>query len=519
METHCINHSESMAVATCKACNRSVCLMCVTDEKEGTFCSSECHEAFVSGKPVPVPAAAGGSDALGSIFDPDPPPSSGLNLPPSDGPEPIVAEGTKWRPIGSKCENHEDTDAVANCDRCGKTICPLCLLEAAAGTFCSSDCMLGKANASAPAAETEALQAPPPAAAAAAPRSAAAPSRQLPVNVVATGRSKRRGGGGKFVAAIFFLAVLGGGGFYGWDFYQKNQGRPVADVYTEPIADLRPSGFVPTSAPDPIPAPKPVVTPPKPVVTPPKPVDTPKPVVKPAVPDNTPIVIKERPKPAPRQPETPVVVQPVKRTFKEAPAGPRLSKSVHPWASVDPGTWFRIQTEADGKVRYTDIGVKVKDGGETVLLTQEYGDGKAGPVKEEKSAPLTAYLGGEESFTFNSRLFLTEVRQYGPEPDAPRIWTLLQGRHYGAVLREEFKDEVRLAKQIWNHTLDIDRRSFDCLVVETEVQKDGKPVSSLKTWYTPEVPMGYLRQEQPDRVTSVVRWGMDWATRPPFPSP
>jgi len=77
MDKSCANHPESMALATCKACDKSVCLMCVVDEKEGTFCSSECHTAFASGREVPkfigvaTESASGspGMKKLESIFD------------------------------------------------------------------------------------------------------------------------------------------------------------------------------------------------------------------------------------------------------------------------------------------------------------------------------------------------------------------------------------------------------------------------------------------------------------------
>src|SRR5882672_2184702 len=143
MDKSCANHPESMALATCKACDKSICLMCVVDEKEGTFCSSECHAAFVEGREVPkfVEAAtvgSGGSQKIESIFDDAPSPSSeseGMNLPPASGddPMPIVSEGTKWRSIGTQCQNHSDTPAVASCDRCAKPVCALCLLEASQG--------------------------------------------------------------------------------------------------------------------------------------------------------------------------------------------------------------------------------------------------------------------------------------------------------------------------------------------------------------------------------------------------
>src|ERR1043165_3894044 len=139
MDKSCANHPESMALATCKACDKSICLMCVVDEKEGTFCSSDCHSAFASGQEVPkfvaaaAPAAAAapsGAQKIESIFDDEPAAPAAVEEsappPPSEDPMPIVAEGTKWRPIGAQCQNHTDTPAVANCDRCSKPVCALC---------------------------------------------------------------------------------------------------------------------------------------------------------------------------------------------------------------------------------------------------------------------------------------------------------------------------------------------------------------------------------------------------------
>src|SRR3989442_4223771 len=112
MEKSCANHPESMALATCKACDKSVCLMCVVDEKEGTFCSSECHTAFVNGTEVPKfvsVAAESGSSAgvkkIDSIFDDDSSsaPSGMLNAPPAtEDSIPILAEDTNGRPIGDQ---------------------------------------------------------------------------------------------------------------------------------------------------------------------------------------------------------------------------------------------------------------------------------------------------------------------------------------------------------------------------------------------------------------------------------
>jgi hypothetical protein len=501
MEKHCSNHPESMAVATCKACSKSVCLMCVSDEKEGTFCSPECHAAFVSGAPVSAaqPAAAPGGDVIGSIFDAEPPPpSTSLNLPAGDGPEPIVAEGTKWRPIGAKCENHGDTDAVANCDRCGKAVCPLCLLEAAAGTFCSSECMTGTGSA-APAAEArvleEAAPPPPPPRPAPAPRPPApVPQRSAPVNVMATGKVHKKSGG--TIAAAILLLLLAGGGYFGYDYWEKNlrpgTQDPSTSLVTPPLPPVKPPPVVePPKPPPPDPVKIPVVEPPKP------------PPVKPPV---------EPPKP---EPPPPPVRRPVKR---EAPPVVRQTRIFNPWGAEEVGSWYRTRTVRGGEITYTDQGVKERAEHSVTLYRQTCTNGKPGPVTEVKAEPQTVFLGGERTFTFDERPFLCELRQYSADPAAPKYWTQLQGRHVGAVLQAETPEGTLTATRVWEHDVRLNRRSFDSLVVEAEIEKDGAK-RKVKTWYSGQYLIGPVREEREGVSTALVDWGLDWSKRTAFPSP
>src|SRR5262245_54202464 len=175
MEKTCANHPESMAFASCKACEKSICLMCVVDEKEGTFCSDQCHKIFTEvatgtgGFAAAAPAAAAPAAA---VFEgpESPPPAAEPAAPaavetpapempekqesifeiepeaaPAADPEALVAPGTKWRMIGAMCVAHQDTPAVATCDGCDKTLCALCLTETPGGTFCN-DCVGNKAQ-------------------------------------------------------------------------------------------------------------------------------------------------------------------------------------------------------------------------------------------------------------------------------------------------------------------------------------------------------------------------------------
>lgn len=492
MDKSCANHPESMALATCKACEKSVCLMCVVDEKEGTFCSAECHSAFVNGKEVPkfVGAGAkssssgGGVQKLDSIFDDEsaaPAPSSeGLPVPPSEEPMPIVSEGTKWRPIGAQCENHTDTPAVANCDRCGRPVCALCLLEASQGTFCSAECMGASAKqpATAPApAERAALQGKP----------------------VFKFKAPPKSNKGPIAAAVIVLLIAAvAGGYYAWNGFSS----------TSPGQITRNPELPPENPPTPE-VPKP---------------DTIKPdVVKPDVvkPDTAkPDVVKpdtvKPPQPDIAKPPTPPETYEVRPKIKPPPKPVVLPVRVlNPWDDKEPGVWYRMRTVRGGEVTQTDTGLKEKGKNTYVLVSQTYANGQAGPVTEDRIQAPTVFLHGEESFTFDGQQYLCEIRSPGPEGTSPKTWALLSGANMGAVVKLVSPEVTITPTRVWPHTLRVKGRALDCVVVETQVH-GGASTRSVKSWYCGSIPLGLIRRESGSESTALVDLGFDWGKRPPF---
>ena len=406
MDKSCANHPESMALATCKACEKSICLMCVVDEKEGTFCSSDCHTAFANGQEVPKFVAAavesaapsgGGVKKIDSIFDDEPssaPPahSEELQAPPSDDPMPIVAEGTKWRPIGQQCQNHADTPAVANCDRCSKPVCALCLLEASQGTFCSADCMGAVAKQ--------------PAAQAATAERAALQGRPV-VNYKISKKSGRRGSntGVIVVATVLLIGAVAAGVYYGWNSFSFQPADPKLPVVEIPVPPVNPTPIEVVKTPYPV----------TPDVSR-TPVKTPDPDPSVAVKDPAPVYY------APRIKKQPKLVA-------------NLTRAINPWSELEPGTWYRIRTVRGGQVSYTDIGLKEKGKDFYVLSQQTSTNGQAAPASEARTAVPTLYLRGEESFTYENRDFPCEIRSPGLEEGAAKFWTLLSGKYQGAVIK------------------------------------------------------------------------------------
>jgi hypothetical protein len=492
MDKSCANHPESMALATCKACEKSICLMCVVDEKEGTFCSSECHSAFVEGREVPrfvesaaQPASVGSSGAqkIESIFDDGPSGSEpagneGLNLPPaSDDPMPIVAEGTKWRSIGTQCDNHKDTPAVANCDRCAKPVCALCLLEAAQGTFCSSDCMSAVGEpARAPAPTRRGAPAPEPIAA---PAERAALQGKPVFNFKEPPKQNKTG---MMVGVAVLAVVVGVGGYYGYKVFSPAtiENPPLGSV-TDPV--------------DPKPVdPKPVD--PKPVD--PKPVD---PVVKPPVVKQTPDPVVKTPEPEPVS--APVFLRP-RPVPKAIP-----TRTLNPWSDERTGSWYRLRTTAGGKTTYTDIGLKERTATSYVLSVLSSADGQ---TREQKVDAPTIFLRGEQTVTVEGQPYLCEVHTATNDAAAPKTLMLISSKYPGAIFKSEAPGAAFTATKAWEYSMRVKNQSFDCLVVEGLLEK--KPV---KTYYA-AVPLQSVRRESAGESTVLVDFGDDWAKRPAFPN-
>jgi len=495
MDKSCANHPESMALASCKACDKSICLMCVVDEKEGTFCSSECHSALVEGLEVPKyvepaaqPAAVGssGGQKSDSIFDDAAEaPSAGLDLPPAstDDPMPIVAEGTKWRSIGAQCQNHTDTPAVANCDRCGKPICALCLLEASQGTFCSSDCMAAVAEA-----------APPPVHAPGRGRGAtvaqiAAPAERAALQGKPVFKFKEPPKSNKTALVLglaVFAVVLAVGGYYTWNITNTR----INLSFNDP--DPNPPPVAPPVNPPPVVDPPPVVTPP--VVTPP--------VVTPPVKDPDPVP------PADPGPSVYIKPKPIPRAIP--------MRTINPWAEQAPGSWYRLKITRDGKTSYQDIGLKEKGADFYVLATQTSTNGQADAVTETKSQAAVVYPRGEKSLTFDNQLFTCEIRTLTTDDGAPKTWVALSSKFPGAVLKSEGPDGAFTAKKVWEYSMRVKDLYADCLVVEGELEVGGVK-KAVKNYYSGAVPLPTIRQELPGESSVLVDLGDNWAKRPAFP--
>lgn len=473
MEKTCANHPESLALASCKACEKAICLMCVHDEREGTFCSEDCIRNFrevsdwvgtgteTEGPPASPPAPA--PAAASSVFEemperpatvvetPSEPPPAEEPPPPEPEPEPVPAAKPATKTIGNPCYQHSDIRAKAFCTRCRRPICGLCIVENPTGMFCSDEC--------------------------------------------AKNQRGRRGSPGLLkVAGVLVLLAGAAGAVYA-----------VKPELFQPILGGTPSDVTSVETPPPPTPPAP------PTPEPPKP-QPPKEVVK------TP----EPPKPAPEPPKKPDVVTPpdapaetgpvetvkVTKAPPPRPEAPKPTRFVVAWGHESPGAWYRIRTMEGGKSVFTDVGLKDRDADACTLIVQKHAGGKGGAVAEQREPNQTVVLLGEERLRLDDRDYLCEIRE--PQEGGSRQWVLMQGRHAGAVLRSEGPDGSFIAERLWENPVRVGDRVFDCLVVEGTIGN-----RRVKTWYSPAFPLNAVRLEiDGETVSQAVLAGDSWTARP-----
>lgn len=521
MEKSCVNHPESHALATCKACEKSICLMCVVDEKEGTFCSPECHKLYcevsdwaspgsspapspeaapapaTAAAPVSAPASAAPpapepapSPKGESIFDAEPQPAAATE--PASY-EPLVAPGTKWRMIGAMCAAHVDTPAVATCDRCTKTLCGLCLTERPEGTFCV-ECA---SAAPQPEAEEQAIR-----------QAARAPAP--PPKPAARPRPRRSSPAARVAAVAVLLAALGGGTWLYLDLKRREEAALSPD--SRPAATAAPT-----------PAPRPPQPRREPAPPPPPRSEAPAAERRAEVPPPQPPAPPRVEEPAPKAPE-PKKVPPAEPGPQPPPPPPQpapapdpflFGRISNPWEREPEGSWYRIRRAKNGQVVYTDVGLKSKSPASYILRTQTRSAEGDQPPREEPVELVPYLVKGEETLEIEGRKFLCEIQESRAGEATLRSWVLVEGIHAGAVLKRISPEGKLEARRVWEHALRIQGRNFDCLVIEADLATP-QGVRPIKTWYCSAVPIRKLREETPEESMAVVDLGDDWSHRPPI---
>lgn len=194
---------------------------------------------------------------------------------------------------------------------------------------------------------------------------------------------------------------------------------------------------------------------------------------------------------------------------------PRI-RILDPWTDSEIGAWFRYKTTAGDEVRFEDLGLKAKQESGNVLLTQQ----GTSAATENVVAPRKISVVGTDSLKVSGRTLACEIQspldENGKPDTSVRHWVLKEGRGAGAILKMDSKEATLSPTKVWDHTLKIKGREFECLVVEGDLSIGGQS-SPLKRWNTSGLPRP-IREEREGEASVLVDFGSDWAKRPPFPA-
>ena len=233
----CGNHSDSPSVSECSVCAKPLCVMCVEQKPEGTFCSASCADA----RRLQLRARAASAR------------SPGL------------------------CSNHPDSPAVARCKVCEKGVCLFCIVETPEGSFCSAKCLqvLSEVKGWVDEPKEAAVPDPEPAPEPEPPPAAPAWSRAVPAEPEVP-----RPGPKRTVALLLAAAVLGAVAVAAYLATTGPVEGPPIVKKEPPRADPPPPPAPPPPPPPPEPKPEPVKPepPPAPKPEPPKPPPPPPPM-------------------------------------------------------------------------------------------------------------------------------------------------------------------------------------------------------------------------------------------------
>jgi hypothetical protein len=96
-----------------------------------------------------------------------------------------------------------------------------------------------------------------------------------------------------------------------------------------------------------------------------------------------------------------------------------------------------------------------------------------------------------------------------------REWVVKEGKHAGVLLKAESLKRTLLVNKVWDNTIRVKGREFDCLVVEAEL-KLGNQTVAIKTWFCGGLPRP-VRIESEEMSSVLVDFGTVWSKRPTIP--
>lgn len=188
-----------------------------------------------------------------------------------------------------------------------------------------------------------------------------------------------------------------------------------------------------------------------------------------------------------------------------------------PWREQKVGAWFRTKAVAGKEESYTDLGLRERGAGFTMLGVQVCLGGRSEWEKWERIDSRTAQLLGSEMVEVDGVLLDCDVYQISSRAGQEKFWTLLDGPHAGAPVKTESAIGGFLAKKIDAETLVVGSTSFACARLSGEAAVGAKK-GEATLWWSAAYPLAPIKAVSPTTQNELVALGENWNKRPPFPA-
>ncbi len=188
-----------------------------------------------------------------------------------------------------------------------------------------------------------------------------------------------------------------------------------------------------------------------------------------------------------------------------------------PWLDQKGGTWYRVKSVAGGETTYTDLGLRERGKGYSMLGVQQCIGGRSEWEKWERTELRSVESLGQELLEVGGAHYECDVYRIVSRAGEEKLWIAIDAPQAGAPLRWESSGRTLLAKPVGVEKVTVGHREFDCVKTEGEETAGGKTGPAV-SWWSFQYPLGAVRFAGVTGTTEAVRAGENWNNRPPFPT-
>jgi hypothetical protein len=182
-------------------------------------------------------------------------------------------------------------------------------------------------------------------------------------------------------------------------------------------------------------------------------------------------------------------------------------RKFHPWAGAPVGSWVRWKHTEGARVSYEDRIVRAATDDAVVVFRRGFEEGKGSDLEDLVSPIHSGKVLREEAV----RVGGTDVACWVVESGTTLRWIAKDGRAGNRVVVKTVAGEKTTAlDDLGEAELTVKDQARPCVVFAA---------GGAKVWEAEGVPGAAVRIEHGDRVSEVIDWGADLASRPEFPKP